>query len=193
MNQDFHKRNNGNQLSCSRSLRSLLSAVSNVQHRICKQMPRLQKHCTNSSRMLLYHLFGEEKGIEFCWECNESKTCEKWKKHRDAGKKIDSFKCYQTLEEDILFIQRNGIEKFEKTQKKKGQLLKEMLTNFNEGRSKSYYCIAATVLTIDELIEALALAKKQSNGLDVKEKSKILHSRLDDTASKKGYCLRLRK
>ena len=56
----------------------------------------------------------KKKGIEFCWDCTENITCEKWKKHREAGKKIDSFKCYQKLEEDISFIQKKGISEFEK-------------------------------------------------------------------------------
>ena len=135
----------------------------------------------------------KKKGIEFCWECKENKTCEKWKKQRDAGKKSDSFKCYQKLEEDILFIQKKGIGEFEKIQKKREYLLKEMLRDFNEGRSKSYYCIAVTVLDVEELIELLNRAKKESYGLDVKGKSKVLHSILDDLAGKEGYCLKLRK
>jgi hypothetical protein len=135
----------------------------------------------------------KKKGIEFCWDCEENKTCEKWRKHLEAGKKIDSFKCYQKLEDDILFIQKNGINQFEKIQKNREHLLKEMLRDFNEGRSKSYYCIAATVLDVEELIEVLNCAKKESNGLDAKGKSKVLHSILDDLAGKKGYCLKLRK
>jgi hypothetical protein len=134
----------------------------------------------------------KKKGIEFCWDCTENKICEKWKKHREAGKKVDSFKCYQKLEEDIFFIQKNGISKFEKIQKQRERLLKEMLKTFNEGRSKSYYCIAATVLEIEELKEALIQAKKESINLDVKGKSKVLHLIFDDIAGKKGYCLKLR-
>ncbi|MCJ7571487.1 MAG: DUF3795 domain-containing protein [Candidatus Thermoplasmatota archaeon] len=135
----------------------------------------------------------KKKGIEFCGECKDSKTCEKWKKHREAGKKFDSFKCYQKLEEDISFIQKDGISEFEKMQKQRENLLKRMLKDFNEGRSKSYYCIAATVLEIEELKEAITMAKKRTGGLEIKGKSKILHSILDDIAGKKGYCLKLRK
>jgi hypothetical protein len=135
----------------------------------------------------------KKKSIEFCWDCEENKICEKWKKHRDAGEKIDSFKCYQKLEEDISFIYKNGISEYEKIQKDRGYLLKGMLKDFNEGRSKSYYCIAATVLEIEELKKALTYAKKESTGLDMKSKSKILHSILDDIAGKKNYCLKLRK
>ena len=134
----------------------------------------------------------KKKGMEFCWVCKEHNTCERWKKHREAGKKFDSFKCYQKLEDDISFIQKNGMSNFEKNQKQRGYLLKEMLKDFNEGRSKSYYCIAATVLEIEELTGAITRAKKESDRLDIKDKSKILHSMLDDIAGKKGYCLKLR-
>jgi len=135
----------------------------------------------------------KKKGIEFCWQCKENETCEKWRKHREFSKQVDSFICYQKLEDNITFIQKNGVNEFEKLQKTRENLLKEMLQEFNEGRSKSYYCIAATVLEIVELEEALTKAKKDSAGFEIKEKSKVLHSILDEIAERKNYFLRLRK
>ena len=75
----------------------------------------------------------------------------------------------------------------------KERLLKEMLLGFNEGRSKRYYCIAATVLEIGELKAALIQARGSSMGLDIKGRSRVLHSVLDETAEKKQACLKLRK
>ncbi|MFC1934997.1 DUF3795 domain-containing protein [Chloroflexota bacterium] len=135
----------------------------------------------------------KKKGIEFCWDCEESITCEKWGKHRDAGKQHDSFKCYQKLEDDIRFIQKNGVDKFKETQKLREQLLAKILKEFNEGPSKSYYCIAATVLGIEELEEAIDRATKESTGLDIRVKSKVMHLMLDAIAQKNGYSLKLRK
>jgi len=135
----------------------------------------------------------KKKGVEFCWECEESEACEKWSKHREAGKKVDSFKCYRSLEDDISFIQKNGVGEFEKAQRTREGLLREMLQEFNEGRSKSYYCIAATVLEIEELKKALSKARNVSDGLEVKERSKVLHSILDDMAKRMKYWLKLRK
>ena len=135
----------------------------------------------------------KKKGIEFCWDCEESLSCEKWGKHRDAGKQHDSFKCYQKLEDDIRFIQENGVDNFEEVQKLREQLLGQMLSEFNEGRSKSYYCIAATILGIEELEEVIGKACKESNGLDIRGKSKVMHSMLDSIASKNKYYIRLRK
>jgi len=135
----------------------------------------------------------KKKGIEFCWQCKENETCEKWRKHRKFGKWVDSFKCYQRLENNIAFIQKNGVIEFEKVQKIRENLLKKMLREFNEGRSKSYYCVAATVLEIEELEEILHKAKKDSFGLEVKERSEIFHLILDKIAERKNYYLKLRK
>jgi hypothetical protein len=135
----------------------------------------------------------KKRGIEFCWDCPENKTCEKWKKHREYGKIKDSFKCYQTLETDISFILENGLEEFIKLQKIREKFLKEMLNDYNDGRSKSYYCIASTVLEIKELKETLEKARIKTQGMEIKEKALVLHSILDEIAKKKNYCLKLRK
>ena len=135
----------------------------------------------------------KRKGIEFCWNCEEHEACEKWRKHREAGKKADSFMCYQKLEDDIACVQKNGVEKFEDMQKIRKHLLYEMVGEFNEGRSKTYYCIAATVMETGELKEALKEARANSAGFDIKEKSRVLHALLDEIARQKHYYLKLRK
>jgi len=152
----------------------------------CKTDYRLGGPCS-----ILHCAF--KRNIEFCGDCEENETCEKWKRNREHGKRYDSFKCYQKLENDIDFIQNNGLAEFRKSQRKRGNLLKKMLDQFNEGRSKSYYCIAATVFKVDELGEAISEARIRSKGLDIKEKAKILHSILDNIASKNNYYLKLRK
>ena len=135
----------------------------------------------------------KRKQIEFCWECGESATCEKWFKHRKAGMQHDSFVCYQKLEANIAFIQREGVKAFERAQKVREKLLDEMLEGFNEGRSKTYYSIAATVMEIDELKTVLSRAARDAEGLAIKEKAKVLHALLDKIAAKKHYVLKLRK
>ena len=135
----------------------------------------------------------KRKGIEFCGDCDESKTCDRWAKHRAQGKVHDSFKSYQKLADDIVSIQSNGIAEFRKEQRVRENLLKVMLGEFNEGRSKSYYCIAATVMEVDELKSALRGARLHSKGMPIKEKSKILRLILDKIAMEKKYLLKLRR
>ena len=153
--------------------------------------------CKSESRMAVGCPFitcaVKRKGSEFCWDCIESENCDRWRGHREFGKRHDTFKCYQKLENNIHFIEKNGVDEFEKQQKIREELLKEMLQRFNEGRSKRYYCIAATVLEIEELTAALSEARKRSKGLGIREKSRILHSVLDAVAERKNYFLKLRK
>jgi hypothetical protein len=68
-----------------------------------------------------------------------------------------------------------------------------MLGEFNEGRSKSYYCIAATVMDGEELKSAIEEASVKSGSLGIKEKSKLMHTILDTIALKKRYNLALRR
>jgi hypothetical protein len=153
----------------------------------CKSETRIAVGCSFITCAL------KRQEVEFCWECGESDGCEKWKKHREYGKRGDSFKCYQTLEKDIEFIRKNGVSAFVKEQKRREALLRAMLDEFNDGRSKSYYCIAATVMNENELKRALIEARKRKAGLDVKERARLLHSILDRIAGERRYVLKLKK
>ena len=135
----------------------------------------------------------KKKGIDFCGLCNENNTCAKWRKFREAGKQHDSFVCYQRLEDNIAFIQRYGMEEFEKQQETREKLLRAILTEFNEGRSKSFYCIAATVLEIGELESVLENAREKSKRFDIKAKSEVMHSLLNEIADNRNYLLKLRR
>jgi len=135
----------------------------------------------------------KKKRIDFCGICDENNTCAKWRKFREAGKQHDSILSYQRLEDNIAFIQKNGMEEFEKQQETRERLLRAILTEFNEGRSKTLYCIAATVLEIGELESVLENARAKSKGLDIKAKSEVMHSFLNEIADNRNYLLRLRK
>ena len=138
----------------------------------------------------------KKKGVEFCWLCGEGDTCEKWQKHRRVSQHHDSFKCYQTLETDIRLLMENGVDAFLMDQELRANLLTGMLENFNEGRSKNYYCIVATVFEIEEIEEGLSLATEAIEKhavASIKEKSKILHAIFDEMAENKNYLLTLRK
>ena len=88
---------------------------------------------------------------------------------------------------------RNGVPDFENDQIVRETLLRRILEEFNDGRSKSYYCIAATVMEIRELEKALAEAESNSAGFNKKGKAKLMHSLLDKVAERKSYYLQLRK
>ncbi len=135
----------------------------------------------------------KKRKLDFCGFCVENNTCVRWRKFREEGKQYDSIVCYQRLEDNIAFIQKYGMKEFEQEQKAREKLLRAILTEFNEGRSKTLYCIAATILEIEELESVLKEARAKSKGLDVKAKSQVMHSILNELAEAKKYILRLRK
>ena len=170
----------------------------------CRLCPMYHTHtesrcagCKSHDRMVVGCPFiscaVKKRGVEFCWNCSESGICDKWKKHREAGREHDSFKCYQKLENDISSILEHGIEEYEKQQRIREQYLDKMLNEYNDGRSKSYYCIAATLLKIEELRDVIDSASKETKCMQLKQKAKVLHLMLDSIASEKGYSLKLRK
>ena len=88
--------------------------------------------------------------------------------------------------------------KFIEQQERRIELLETMLKQFDEGRSKSFYCIAATLLPITDLESALNNSRQKLKtdkiGLDdAKTKSKILKGVLNDFAAREGIVLKLRK
>ena len=133
------------------------------------------------------------RGVEFCWQCPDHPDCEKWARHRERGQSHDSFVCYQRLESNIAYVGQRGLPACVEDQKERERLLAAMLSEFNDGRSKSFYCVAATVMDIPEIAEAVAQARNESAEKDIKKRCKDLHAILGRIAELKGYNLKLRK
>jgi hypothetical protein len=77
-------------------------------------------------------------------------------------------------------------------------LFEKMLKNFDDGRSKSFYCIAATLLSISDLETSLKKAvhilnTEVTNSDDTKTKSKILKEFLNEAADRNKVGFKLRK
>jgi len=95
-------------------------------------------------------------------------------------------------------IRKHGIEEFIEQQRKRIRLLETMLKNFDDGRSKSFYCIAATLLPITDLEISLNETEQKIKADkirldDIKTKSKTLKEFLNNFATKEGIELKLRK
>jgi len=78
------------------------------------------------------------------------------------------------------------------------RLLEIMLKDFDEGRSRSFYCMATTLLSIGSLAAALDSTEKKIKGDkagadDIKTRAKILRGCLENFAAQEGIELKLRK
>ena len=133
------------------------------------------------------------KGIEACVECSEGEQCNRWKKHRESGRERDSFVCYARIEDNIAYQQEHGLEAFEQAQERRCELLRQLLTEFEEGRSRSFFCLAATMLGDAGLRVALASGGKMPADLTAGERAKAMRAILEKLADENGFTLKLRK
>ncbi len=135
----------------------------------------------------------KKKGLEVCAECSEF-PCPKFK---DTGK-YDSFLTYKKVMPNLNFIKENGVEKFIEQQEKRVKLLETMLKHFDDRRSKSFYCIAATLHPLETLEKSLDNANQKIKAHntkpdDVKTKAKILKNILNQYAQKEKNELKLKR
>jgi hypothetical protein len=138
----------------------------------------------------------KKKNLEACAECNDF-PCQKFDSWF-GNEAYDSFVTHKKAEPNLDFIRKHGVEKFIEQQKERIKFLKDMLEGFNEGRSRSFYCIAAALLSVDDVGKSIGSAKREVKTLDVrkddvKSKAKILRKIIQDVADKKGIDLKLRK
>ena len=83
---------------------------------------------------------------------------------------------------NLNFIKRHGIRKFIEQQKKRIQYLGVMLRNFNDGRSRSFFCRAAVLLDLKDLENSLNEANRKVKAdriRDIKIKAKVLKNILN--------------
>jgi hypothetical protein len=139
----------------------------------------------------------KKKNLEVCAQCEEF-PCSKFESLRTNGGEYDSFATYRKVYPNMTFIKKYGLKKFIEQQNKRMKLLQTMLKSFNEGRSKSFYCLAAALLSIEALEKSLENSgrsiKENKIGLDnIKAKAQILRRFLEESAAVGGVELKLRK
>lgn len=99
----------------------------------------------------------EHGKIEYCYEC-EQYPCEKYQ-HIDE---YDSFIVHRRQKEDLEKAQNIGIEQYNLEQQEKIQILHYLLSNYNDGRRKNFFCVAINLLELSEIKEVIK--QIQSNG-----------------------------
>ena len=133
----------------------------------------------------------KRKNFETCAEC-EDFPCEKLKIWDLADSFISHKKSLVNLKE----IKKISLEKFIEHQRKRIDFLEFALNDYNEGRSKSFYCIASALLSIpflESCMETLEQKISTENIRNIKEKSKRLKDILNSGAREESIELKLRK
>lgn len=128
-----------------------------------------------------------------CAECRDF-PCQKL----EGADSADSFVTHRKMMFNLHSLRDHGIEAFLEEQRTRHGLLESMLDEYNDGRSKGFFCSAATLLPIKTIVDSIEGAKKgaSEDGIkdeDKKARAKALKSRLDAAALAESIDLGLRR
>ena len=87
------------------------------------------------------------------------------------------------------------MEVYNTEQMEKARILDVLISNYNDGRKKTLFCVAVNLLELQELQAVLREieCKSDMEALSLKEKSAFVASLLQDTASRRKIDLKLHK
>ncbi len=140
-----------------------------------------------------YNCCVKKNGFQTCAECGQF-PCDKYDKFFDW----DSFVSHKVCLPNLDRIKTAGLRRWLGEQSKKRQVLENLLSDYNEGKSCSFFCIAAALMPPATVQKAVRQAEKtiaagKTRGSDIKTKAKIVHSAIQANATKAGVDLKLRK
>ena len=132
---------------------------------------------------------GREK-INYCHQCPDF-PCEKY----ETIDEYDSFITHRNRRSDLDKHRSIGKEAYQEEQRRKTEILGELLENYNDGRRKSFFCLAVNLLECDELQAVMGQVKAcpDQAGQTIKERAACVVKLLQGAADKRGIVLKLKK
>jgi len=130
-----------------------------------------------------------KKQFETCADCSDV-PCEKIQ-HWDRA---DSFVTHKNALKNLQYIKEHGLPPFIHQQHVRIELLEQILAAYDDGRSKSFFCLAVALLPIEEIANALEMLDHQENTMnDKKFFAKLLRDVFQQKAIAQGIELVYRK
>ena len=136
----------------------------------------------------------KRRNLETCAQCADLAGCDRAARLLESAKHRDSFLSYRPVAANFDFIKNHGIEEFVRLETEKLGLLKYLIENYDDGRSKSFYCTSCQLVPLDKLKEALANAEAEIiRDTAIQEKAGTVRAAIDNMADKLRIDLKLRK
>lgn len=128
--------------------------------------------------------------IDYCHQCPEF-PCGEYE-HIDE---YDSFITHRNRRSDLDKHCNIGKEAYQEEQRRKTELLGELLEHYNDGRRKTFYCLAANLLECDELQAVMEQVKDSPElaGKTIKERAACVVKLLQGAADERGIVLKLNR
>jgi len=179
----------------------------------CGLCPRFQSKAP--SRCLSCHL-GEQhsycsvyrccvtkRGLFTCADCDEY-PCERLLRVLGVEEDLDSFISHKPALSNLDRIREVGLEIYLEEQRERLLLVEQLLADYNEGRSMTFYCAACALMPPDLIRQAIGemegmqprLGRRPSpnkHSSNLKAKAKAMRTAIQNLASQAGIDLKLRK
>ena len=131
----------------------------------------------------------QRKGLEYCFDCDEY-PCKKY----DGADLSDSFISHKNQLRDMDKARQTGIEAYEAGLDAKVFLLEDLLTKYDDGRRKGFYCLAVNLLEPADIQSVMEQIENEVNPqAPLKEKATAVVRLFQTMADEKGISLKLRK
>ena len=107
----------------------------------------------------------------------------------------DSFMTHKNQKRELAKARQIGIEAYNREQQEKIAILNYLLTDFNDGRKKTLYCVAVNLLELQDIQSVMEQISTEKNidTMSIQEKSALVAALLKKVASERGIELKLRK
>jgi hypothetical protein len=105
--------------------------------------------------------------VEFCFECS-AYPCKRY----TQPNLLDSFISYKMVGQHMAEAEGDLFQYLKKL-KRKQQILEDLIINFNEGKSKGFYCLAVNLLPLSDL-EEIVLVIKSSEGISQMSRAELV-------------------
>ncbi len=128
--------------------------------------------------------------VEYCFLC-PSYPCQRY----EGIEEYDSFITHQGQLRDIKRAQEIGIAAYNEELVQKAEILQTLLSDYNDGRRKTFYCVAINLLPLPviENVMKQVVENTSFNNLTIKGKTENVVSLFQNFANQQGLMLKLRK
>lgn len=128
--------------------------------------------------------------VQYCFLCSEY-PCSNYAGAED----YDSFITHQHQLGDIQRASEIGIDAYNQEQQRKFEILQSLLAEFNDGRKKTFYCVAVNLLPLGQLegIMKQITNNPSLKALPLKDQVAKVVALFEEEASREGLVLKLRK
>ena len=129
-------------------------------------------------------------GLQYCFLCGEY-PCKKY----EGADAFDSFISHRNQMSDNERARILGLDEYKAQLNEKVEILKVLLDSYNDGRKKSFFCLAVNLLELPDIRQVLAALNERAapETLAVKERAAIAESLFKAMAQERSISLKLQK